>query len=223
MPKYTRATVFRTPRALPRTRHGRACEERTTSLLVRNRCLTTASPAPPKDTRHALLQVRDVASTYVQVWEVVGELLAELDVLASFADVATSSRPPFVRPEMLGAEEGEITLVGSRHPCLELQDGVDVIANDCEMKRCTSWFQLVTGPNMGGKSTYIRQVCFPTFGRLCAARCRCLARAPAKCAAQRWQRCCSPADQMESQYSREGCSGGKARLSNSVNGPHMVK
>jgi DNA mismatch repair protein MSH2 len=116
---------------------------------------------------HVLLQVRDVASTYVQVWEVVGELLAELDVLASFADVASSSPAPFVRPAMLGAEAGEIKLVSSRHPCLELQDGIDVIANDCEMKRGSSWFQLVTGPNMGGKSTYIRQVCSHTWQIVC--------------------------------------------------------
>jgi DNA mismatch repair protein MSH2 len=103
--------------------------------------------------------VREVAATFVQVWEVVAEVLAELDVLASFADVATSAAAPFVRPEMLAMEDGEITLTQSRHPCLELQEGVDIIANDCALKRGESWFQLITGPNMGGKSTYIRQVC----------------------------------------------------------------
>jgi hypothetical protein len=120
--------------------------------------------------------------------------------------------------------EGEIVLRGCRHPCLEVQEGVAFIPNDCVMRRgqvgihpsedlpCTvfvfcgtinlqlmqipwaapccqasschsvswalyllpipgpfpvvglcpvplqSWFQLITGPNMGGKSTYIRQV-----------------------------------------------------------------
>jgi hypothetical protein len=38
------------------------------------------------------------------------------------------------------------------------KDGVSFIANDCVMKRGESWFQIITGPNMGGKSTYIRQV-----------------------------------------------------------------
>lgn len=42
--------------------------------------------------------------------------------------------------------------------CARVQDGVDVIANDCVLERGTSWFQLITGPNMGGKSTFIRQV-----------------------------------------------------------------
>ena len=104
----------------------------------------------------------------MEVWEGVAALLAEMDVLLGFAEVAVNAPAPYIRPQMLPPDEGELKLVGCRHPCVEAQEGVDFIKNDCCMTRGESWFQIITGPNMGGKSTYIRQVlalcdCFGYF------------------------------------------------------------
>ena len=55
-----------------------------------------------------------MAATFAEVWETVGALLAELDVLAAFADLAANAPLPYVRPAMLPPDAGEILLLGSR-------------------------------------------------------------------------------------------------------------
>lgn len=99
----------------------------------------------------------DVAATYVPVLEAATATLAELDVLLGFAHAACHAGSGYCRPQL--EENGDaVVLTSSRHPCVELQDQVDFIPNDYHFVRDTSRFQLITGPNMGGKSTYIRQL-----------------------------------------------------------------
>ena len=55
-----------------------------------------------------------VAHTFVEVWEGVSALLAEMDVLLGFAEVAVNAPVPYVRPTMLPPDEGELMLIGCR-------------------------------------------------------------------------------------------------------------
>ncbi|XP_024975369.1 DNA mismatch repair protein MSH2 [Cynara cardunculus var. scolymus] len=108
--------------------------------------------------KELVARVVETAATFSEVFEGLAMLLSELDVLLSFADLAASSPTPYARPEITKSDTGDIILEGSRHPCVEAQDWVNFIPNDCKLVRGKSWFQIITGPNMGGKSTFIRQV-----------------------------------------------------------------
>ena len=98
------------------------------------------------------------ATTYLPVAEAAAAIVAELDVLTAFATAAALAPGEYVRPTVHPAGGGIINLQGARHPCVELMDGVDFISNDYDMKRGESNFQIITGPNMGGKSTFIRGI-----------------------------------------------------------------
>ncbi len=83
--------------------------------------------------------------------------LAELDVLANFAHLAAARH--YCRPRLAAAEEGESVLAirGGRHPVIEQLADARFVPNDTWMD-ARQRILLLTGPNMGGKSTYLRQV-----------------------------------------------------------------
>lgn len=81
--------------------------------------------------------------------------IAALDVLQSLAEVARARR--YVRPEIL--EEPVLELRGARHPVVEaLVERGEFVPNDLSLDARGERLALITGPNMGGKSTYLRQV-----------------------------------------------------------------
>ena len=103
-------------------------------------------------------EVVNVAASYCPVIEQLAGVLAHLDVIVSFAHVSVHAPTSYVRPKMHPRGEGNTILKEARHPCMEMQDDIQFITNDVSLIRNSSEFLIITGPNMGGKSTYIRQI-----------------------------------------------------------------
>jgi len=79
--------------------------------------------------------------------------IALIDVLADFAELARKNR--YSRPHLNDSKR--LHIVGGRHPVLELQGDDPFVPNDLECDADGDQLLLLTGPNMGGKSTYLRQ------------------------------------------------------------------
>ncbi|KAF8817811.1 MutS domain V domain-containing protein [Cardiosporidium cionae] len=109
-----------------------------------------------------------VASTYWPMVEKLADVLSLVDILSSFAIVSSSAPSPYIRPEI--THKGNLELIASRHALLEMQPQCKAfIANDVRMDPMASRLHVITGPNMGGKSTYIRQVALTVL--LCQIGC----------------------------------------------------
>ena len=89
------------------------------------------------------------------VLRVLGEALGALDALVSFAAVAAAHG--YARPRLLEPGAG-VHIRDGRHPVVEAALKRDFVPNDTELDPAESQIVLLTGPNMGGKSTYLRQV-----------------------------------------------------------------
>lgn len=80
--------------------------------------------------------------------------LAAIDALSSLAEVATKRR--YVRPVLHTGDE--ILILSGRHPVVEAFLSEEFVPNDLSMNNSTDRLIVLTGPNMGGKSTILRQI-----------------------------------------------------------------
>lgn len=100
-------------------------------------------------------EVRDKVVAETPAIQAASSAIAELDILASFADRALALG--YVRPEMHCGDE--LRIEAGRHPVIEHMDGAErFIPNDTLLDCDANQIAIITGPNMAGKSTYIRQV-----------------------------------------------------------------
>ncbi|MDD4170827.1 MAG: DNA mismatch repair protein MutS [Syntrophomonas sp.] len=100
------------------------------------------------------LEIRDELQKHIAPIQAAATAVAQIDVLASLAQVAYLN--DYVRPIL--SQDGIIDIRAGRHPVVEKSlQNARFVPNDIEMDNEKARFGIVTGPNMGGKSTYLRQ------------------------------------------------------------------
>jgi DNA mismatch repair protein MutS len=97
-------------------------------------------------------QLLDQLAPYIPQLQRIAAAIAELDVLATFAERAATLN--FSAPQF--SDEPQISITKGRHPVVEVQ--VETFTPNDTTLNDTRRMLLITGPNMGGKSTYMRQV-----------------------------------------------------------------
>ena len=107
------------------------------------------------------LTLREHVCEHLVSLQLTSSSLAQIDVLVGLAE--TAQRYNHVRPKLL-SESKELTITGGRHPVIE-QTLIDeqFIPNDASLNHEENRIVILTGPNMAGKSTYIRQVALITL------------------------------------------------------------
>lgn len=99
-------------------------------------------------------EVRDFLATKLEMVQKTASSVASVDVLCAFADTALKNQ--YVKPDI--SLDGAVDIKGGRHPVVELMlDGEMFVPNDVYIDNKSNRMSVITGPNMSGKSTYMRQ------------------------------------------------------------------
>lgn len=99
------------------------------------------------------VEIRDKVKEYIPRLQSISKVISEIDCLQAFANVSSSNN--YVRPKLV--DERVIKLIDDRHPVVEQVIDSEYVPNDIIMDSNTN-ILLITGPNMAGKSTYMRQL-----------------------------------------------------------------
>jgi DNA mismatch repair protein MutS len=125
----------------------------TQDLKIREQTIISADARRVALEREIFDTICETVSRESETIQLLASGVATLDVLSSLA--VTALERNYCRPEI--NETGDLTVTDGRHPVVERISGKDFIPNDIELRSSEKSFVVLTGPNMGGKSTYIRQ------------------------------------------------------------------
>ena len=98
------------------------------------------------------MDIRELVKRYITNIQKISKVVSEVDMLQSFSVVSDEEK--FVRPKLI--KEKSLKLIDCRHPVVEKVLSDKYVSNDIIMDKSTD-ILLITGPNMAGKSTYMRQ------------------------------------------------------------------
>lgn len=99
------------------------------------------------------INIRNTCNEYTHIIQEIAKTISEIDVLSSFALI--SEKYNYTRPTL--TKEHNLEIIDGRHPVVEKVINENYIPNDIIMDPKTS-ILLITGPNMAGKSTYMREL-----------------------------------------------------------------
>ena len=105
-------------------------------------------------------QIKAVLASNINNFKKLSAAVARLDVLISFAQVAKSNK--YVRPVIV-PQESPLVIREGRHPVVEMISKERFVANDTLLDEGENRTMIITGPNMAGKSTYMRQTALITL------------------------------------------------------------
>ena len=102
-------------------------------------------------------RIREYVLAQAERLRMTASAIAKLDALCAYAE--TADRENYCRPQMSGGESTEISIKDGRHPVVEKMNASgEFIPNDVLLDCDENLLLVITGPNMAGKSTYMRQV-----------------------------------------------------------------
>ena len=146
----------------PRYEHRKALKHNaryvTVELKEHESRMLTARDEVERLERRILSEIRAAVKGAAPELQKIARAVAVVDVVASFAAAATELR--YCRPEVTG--ERGIQITGGRHPVVEHNTETPFVPNDARVDG-DSRLQIITGPNMAGKSVYLRQVALITL------------------------------------------------------------